>query len=103
MTEIKNSTSGIGDPYWYEWTVGLDQTINMLNPDNNIKSITLQAPDLQDCKGLSLEKKKSILNELINLHKLWITGNYTIPFKIKYEINSEGDFVDNWSELFSSL
>jgi len=55
------------------------------------------------CKGLSLEKKKSILNELINLHKLWITGNYTIPFKIKYEINSEGDFVDNWSELFSSL
>lgn len=47
MTEIKNSTSGIGNPYWYEWTVGLDQTINMLNPDNNIKSITLQAPDLQ--------------------------------------------------------
>lgn len=47
MAEIKNSTSGIGDPYWYEWTVGLDQTINMLNPDKNIKSITLQAPDLQ--------------------------------------------------------
>ena len=47
MAEIKNPTSGIADPYWYEWTVGLDQAINMLNPDNNIKSITLQAPDLQ--------------------------------------------------------
>ncbi|MBU5253116.1 hypothetical protein KQI46_14595, partial [Lysinibacillus capsici] len=55
------------------------------------------------CKGFPLEKKKFFLNEIINLHKLWITGHYTVPFKLKYKISSEGDFIDNWSELFSRL
>ena len=47
MNVIKNPSSGIADPYWYEWTVGLNFAVDMLNSDNNIESVTLQAPDLQ--------------------------------------------------------
>ena len=25
---------GIGDPYWFEWNVGLKYIIEMLNPDS---------------------------------------------------------------------
>lgn len=32
------ATPGIGDPYWFEWYVGLKNIINMLNPDNGIES-----------------------------------------------------------------
>ncbi|WP_366922799.1 ATP-binding protein [Metallumcola ferriviriculae] len=42
-----NSTAGIGDPYWYEWSIGLLHALDMLNPDNNIKHVILQANDLQ--------------------------------------------------------
>ena len=27
---------GMGDPYWYEWSVGQQYIIDMLNSDNNI-------------------------------------------------------------------
>lgn len=34
---------GMGDPYWYEWSVGEQQIINMLNEENNIEYVELQA------------------------------------------------------------
>ncbi|MGR5959351.1 hypothetical protein ACT7DM_06005 [Bacillus cereus] len=40
---ISNPTSGIADPYWYEWAVGLNYAIDMLNPDNNIESISFSS------------------------------------------------------------
>ena len=40
----------MGDPYWYEWSVGEQQIINMLNKDNNIEFVELQAN-----VGLSLD------------------------------------------------
>lgn len=43
----KNPTAGIGDPYWYEWTIGQDYVVSMLNPDNHIESVTLQATQAQ--------------------------------------------------------
>lgn len=36
------ATPGIGDPYWFEWYVGLKNIINMLNPDNGIESLFWQ-------------------------------------------------------------
>lgn len=33
----------MGDPYWYEWSVGEQQIINMLNEENNIEYVELQA------------------------------------------------------------
>ena len=36
------STPGIGDPYWYEWYVGLENIIEMLNEDSGIKYVIFQ-------------------------------------------------------------
>ncbi len=44
---INNPSSGIGDPYWYEWSVGLFYALDMLNPDTGIEHITLQSKDFQ--------------------------------------------------------
>lgn len=41
------SISGIGDPYWYEWYVGLENIIDMLNVDNEIEYVIFQK-DLYD-------------------------------------------------------
>src|SRR5258706_14627022 len=41
--------AGIGDPFWYEWTVGQLRLVEMLDPDSRISSITFQASGV---KGL---------------------------------------------------
>ena len=38
---LKMGTPGIGDPYWYEWYVGLKNVIDMLNPDSRIEKVSL--------------------------------------------------------------
>ena len=43
MNYTEKTKPGMGDPYWYEWTVGEQQIINMLNEDNNIEFVELQA------------------------------------------------------------
>lgn len=44
---MSNPTAGIGDPYWYEWSIGLLYIMDMLNPDNGIVSVTLQSSSVQ--------------------------------------------------------
>lgn len=39
---MSNDSAGIGDPYFYEWTLGQQKILEMLNPDNGIKSVVLQ-------------------------------------------------------------
>jgi hypothetical protein len=39
---VTNSTAGIGDPYWFEWSIGLGYVVEMLRPDSGIASVTLQ-------------------------------------------------------------
>lgn len=42
-----NPSAGIGDPYWYEWTIGQKYVVDMLNPDNQIDYVILQATEAQ--------------------------------------------------------
>lgn len=42
-----NLTAGTGDPYWYEWSVGLLYMVKMLNSDNGIKNVVLQSEKSQ--------------------------------------------------------
>lgn len=39
---MSSSTAGKGDPYWYEWTVGLLRVVEMLRPESGIKSVSFQ-------------------------------------------------------------
>lgn len=43
MKYTADTKPGMGDPYWYEWSVGQKYIIDMLNPDNEIKHVELQA------------------------------------------------------------
>lgn len=52
---MKNFSYGIGDPYWYEWTVGLIKIIEMLHPESDINSVTLQASDIQGWDDIRVE------------------------------------------------
>src|SRR6266571_3205708 len=36
------ATAGKGDPYWYEWTVGLQRVVEMLRPESGIESVSFQ-------------------------------------------------------------
>lgn len=38
----KNVGAGLGDPYWYEWSVGQSYVVDMLDPKSDIVSVTLQ-------------------------------------------------------------
>jgi len=42
-----NPTVGIGDSYWYEWSVGLLYALDMLFPEKNIKHVILQCGAMQ--------------------------------------------------------
>ncbi|WP_040210870.1 hypothetical protein, partial [Clostridium polynesiense] len=50
-----NIMAGIGDPYWYEWSIGLLYALEMLNPDNNIKHVILQSEDMQGLDDVVIE------------------------------------------------
>lgn len=41
------SQPGTGDPYWFEWYVGLSYVISMLAGDNSIQSVTFQKSGLE--------------------------------------------------------
>lgn len=38
----RNRSAGIGDPYWYEWGIGLLKAVEMLNPDSGIEAVAFQ-------------------------------------------------------------
>lgn len=44
---MPNETAGIGDPYWYEWSVGLFHILDMVDPASGIDSVTLQTMRMQ--------------------------------------------------------
>src|SRR6266540_2729535 len=47
--DVNIDDAGIGDPFWYEWTVGQLRLVDMLDPDSRISSVTFQASGV---KGL---------------------------------------------------
>lgn len=42
-----NKLAGIGDAYWFEWYVGLEKVLDLLNPDSGVVGVTLQASKQQ--------------------------------------------------------
>jgi hypothetical protein len=94
MSRTINPTAGSGDPYWYEWSIGLLYIIDMINPDNNIKSVTLQSNKAQG------------LDDVVVRYK----DNSTRCIQIKHSRNGDtltfGDIVsssENKNSLLKSL
>ncbi len=65
------STPGIGDPYWFEWYVGLKYVIQMLNPDSGIDGVIFQHPNRDTIDDVVVE---------------YMGGTKEICFQVKHEI-----------------
>lgn len=66
-------TPGIADPYWFEWYVGIDNIIKMLNPDSGIDYVTFQ------CEAYNT------IDDIVVGYK---NGLQEICYQVKHEIAS---------------
>ncbi|MFO1450356.1 MAG: ATP-binding protein [Opitutaceae bacterium] len=61
MTSVQKTTNaptaGKGDPYWYEWTIGLLQIVEMLDPDSPIASVSLQLAGVKGWDDVVVRRK----------------------------------------------
>lgn len=64
-------TPGIGDPYWYEWFVGLQYVIEMLNQDAGISSVTFQC------------SKYATIDDVVVEYN---NGQHQMCYQVKHEI-----------------
>ncbi len=42
MSAQNVSSAGRGDPYWYEWFVGLTEVVALLDATNDVESVAFQ-------------------------------------------------------------
>ena len=77
------ATPGIGDPYFYEWYVGLEYIIKMINPDNNISYVIFQS-----------EKYTTIDDVVVGYHNGIVEECYQVKHKIGSETNKSLTFYD---------
>jgi hypothetical protein len=47
MSTSTTSTAGRGDPYWYEWFVGLLEVVGLLNASSGIESVAFQVEGIK--------------------------------------------------------
>lgn len=80
------TTPGIGDPYWYEWYVGLEQVIKMLNPDNDIEYVMFQ----------------SDIHETIDDVVVGYSDKKEICYQVKHEIGDQGKSNLTFNKLVES-
>ena len=64
---------GAGDPYFYEWYVGLDNVIKMLNPDSGIRCVVFQHDEFNSIDDVVVE---------------YTDGNTQICYQIKHNIET---------------
>lgn len=74
------TTPGIGDPYWYEWYVGLEQVIRMINPDNKITYVIFQSDvhNTIDDVVVGYEKKQEVCYQV--KHEVGNVGRNSLTF-----------------------
>lgn len=99
--------SGSGDPYWYEWYVGLSYIVDMLYKPNTIESVTFQKDNFGSIDDVVVKRKESntllccqVKHEKITTQtKTSITFNSLItPTKEKKDSLING-LADGWMEV----
>lgn len=56
----KCSQPGVGDPYWFEWYVGLDYVISMLAESGDIESVTFQEAGLEGVDDVVVRRSNGL-------------------------------------------
>lgn len=64
------SQPGTGDPYWFEWYVGLDYVISMLAGDDDIESVTFQKAGLEGVDDVVVRRRQGLPTRCVQVkHK----------------------------------
>lgn len=84
---MAHSTAGKGDPYWYEWTVGLHKVVEMLHPESNIKSVSFQVTGAKGWDDVIVRYAKHI-REYIQVKHSRAGRNITFGDLVAVEENS---------------
>lgn len=72
----RNIQPGTGDPYWFEWYVGLDYVISMLAGNSNIKSVTFQEAGLEGVDDVVVRRSQGLPTLCVQVkHKKMFTKN----------------------------
>ena len=89
MNSRGNPTAGIGDPYFYEWTVGQKRILEMLNPDSNIRSVILQKDgftgiddvviNYNDCTSKCIQVKHTRTGDSLTFNDLIFPDGNEVP------------------------
>lgn len=80
------STPGIGNPYWYEWYVGIQQIVDMLNPDTQITGVIFQHPEYTTIDDVVVE---------------YNNGSKQMCYQVKHEISSESKLNITFGSLIN--
>ena len=64
---------GAGDPYFYEWYIGLENVIKMLNPDSGIKHVIFQHDEYDTIDDVVVE---------------YANGNAQVCYQVKHNIGT---------------
>ena len=104
MNYSEKTKPGMGDPYWYEWSVGQQYIIDMLNPDNNIKCVELQADiglglddvvvTYEDGEKLFIQVKHTRADDTLTFGNLVAIDNSKKDEKNKYSLL--GELAKSW-------
>lgn len=108
---MSSTQPGSGDPYWYEWYVGLDNVINLIAGRNDISSVTFQEANLtgiddvviryQDNRGATcyqVKFKKETTASARDITFATLVSNNTTTRKKALV----GELAAGWKQLFES-
>ena len=91
----KCSQPGVGDPYWFEWYVGLDYVISMLAENGDIKSVTFQEAGLEGVDDVVVRRSRGLPMVCVQVkHKIASTtgaNNLTFGALVSEGVSSEGE------------
>lgn len=91
----KYSQPGVGDPYWFEWYVGLDYVISMLAESDDIKSVTFQEAGLEGVDDVVVRRSRGLPMVCVQVkHKIASTtgaNNLTFGALVTEGVSSEGE------------
>lgn len=99
---------GAGDSYFYEWYVGLENVIKMLNPDSGIRCVVFQHDEYDTIDDVVVEKNNSdtqICYQVKHNVKIAETKSLTFGSMIEVQKNKKCLFeamFDGWKQACST-
>lgn len=97
---MPNYSAGSGEPYWYEWTVGLLKIVEMLHPDSDIDAVVLQAHGPKGWDDVVVQRKRQRRDWYQIKHS---RAGTSFTFGSLVARDSQGSLLENlfsaWKEL----